>query len=270
MLRRGATWIALLLLAAATSYAQNTEGPKFSVLESQAAQGDPKTYTLDETSVRIQNLGPVLQAPQIGGVPAPAPMPIVGVDPLVVIDQIINLGQTIWDIIKANAPVVNIQTQYATALPKGITSWGQLAGWKPPEGTVYGFSANNLFGMKVVNVRYQVLRTCGGNYNGKGKYLTAVTIQPVTVDVLWGYHCDLSVEIPASSVVNVGTAKDPVAAMQPLLKWTISTVLKSSSGQSTYYVQGDGLFKELSGPFMQNYQGGVAKALDNAVKYRFQ
>jgi hypothetical protein len=271
-------------LVAAASYAQNKVDPK----------QDPKAYTLDESSVRIQVLGPSLQA-DIGGIPsptptpapapkpgptpapAPAPSPIKpplpiggdGTDPFVVIDQMINLGQKIWSIIEANKPVVNVQTQYATALPQGITSWGQLAGWKPPEGSVYGFSAKNAYGIKVIDVSYQVLRTYGGNYNGKGKFLTAVTIQPLSVNVAWGYTFNMTVEIPDTSIVNVGTTQDPVAAMQPLVKWTVSTALKSSSGQSTYYVQGDGLFKELSGPFTMAYQDGAAKALDSAAAMKF-
>jgi len=259
--------VALLLLAAVTSYAQNKEEPRFSILETQAAQEDPQAYTLDEGSVRIQNLGPAAKS---DGTMRVLDIGDGGADPFVIIDKIINLGQKIWSIIEANKPVVNIQTQYGTATPQGITHWSQLAGWKPPEGTVYGFSAKNAYGIKVVDVKYQVLRTYGGSYNGKGKYLTAVTIQPLTVDVLWGYKFNLSVEIPDSSIVNVGTAQDPVAAMQPLVKWTIATAIKSSDGRSTYYVQGDGLFKELGGPFAQNYQDGVAKAIDNAVKYSFQ
>jgi hypothetical protein len=79
----------------------------------------------------------------------------------------------------------------------------------------------------------------------------------------------MTVEIPDTSIVNVGTTQDPVAAMQPLVKWTVSTALKSSSGQSTYYVQGDGLFKELSGPFTMAYQDGAAKALDSAAAMKF-
>jgi hypothetical protein len=250
MLRRGATSVVLLLLAAAASYAQE----------------DPKAYTIDEASVRINNLGPAAQPDSIQ-------RPDIGAgaeDALVIIDQIINLGQKIWPIIEANKPSVNIQTQYGTATPQGITNWSQLAGWKPPEGTVYGFTAKNVYGMKVVDVKYQVLRTYGGSYNGKGKYLTAVTIQPLSVDVVWGYKFNLSMEIPDSSLVNVGTAQDPVAAMQPVVKWTIATVVKESDGRSTYYVQGDGLFKDLGGPFAKNYQDNVAKALDNTVEYKFQ
>jgi len=296
MLRRGATLLALLLMAGATATAQkNPEPNTFSTLELQAARSDPKAYTLDESSVRIQNLGPAVDIKQIGipertgkngrkdekpgtpegepgGIPGGTPEPVPGgegADPFVIIDQIINLGERIWGIIEKNKPVVNIQTQYGTATPKGVDHWTQLAGWKPPKGTIYGFLAKNTYGATVVNVRYQVLRTYGGNYNGKGKYLTAVSIEPLNVDVLWGYKFDLTVEIPDSSIVNAGTSEDPVAAMQPIVKWRIATAIKSSDGRCMYYLKGDGFFQEVAGAFSAKYQDGVAKAVANAVEYKF-
>jgi hypothetical protein len=280
MLRRGAALAALLLFAANTAQAQNKPAPKpFTDLMIQAAKDDPKAFTIDESSIRIVKLGPAVSPKQIGLPQKPgskippkgdAPGAGGGEDPLVVIDKIINLGKKIWEIIEANKPVVNIQTQYATATPKGVDHWSQLAGWKAPEGTIYGFYAKNAYGATVVDVRYQVLRTCGGNYNGKGKYLTAVTIEPLKVDVMWGYKFNLNVEIPDSSIANAGTAEDPLAAMQPLVKWSIATVLKESNGRSLYYLRGDGLFKEIGGPFAQAYDDGVAKALEKAVKYSLQ
>ncbi|MBI5238831.1 MAG: hypothetical protein HY926_00020 [Elusimicrobia bacterium] len=281
MLRRGAALAALLLFAANAVYAQNKpKGQPFTDLMIQAAKDDPKAFTIDESSIRIVKLGPAVAPKQIGLPEKPKPGGKTpprgeepgggGEDPLVVIDKIINLGKKIWEIIEANKPVVNIQTTYGTATPQGISHWTQLAGWKAPEGTVYGFYAKNAYGATVINVRYQVLRTCGGNYKGKGQYLTAVTIEPLTVDVLWGYKFNLGVEIPDSSIANAGTAEDPLAAMQPLVKWSIATVLKESNGRSLYYLRGDGLFKEIGGPFGQAYDDSVAKALDKAVKYSFQ
>jgi hypothetical protein len=278
MLRRGAALAALLLFAANAVYAQSKPVKPFTDLMIQAAKDDPKAFTIDESSIRIVKLGPAVSPKQIGlpakpdgKTPPKGETPRGGEeDPLVLIDKIINLGKKIWEIVEANKPVVNIQTQYATATPKGVDHWSQLAGWKAPQGTIYGFYAKNAYGATVINVRYQVLRTCGGNYNGKGKYLTAVTIEPLTVDVLWGYKFNLSVEVPDSSIANAGTAEDPVAAMQPLVKWTIATVLKESNGRSLYYLRGDGLFQEVGGPFAQAYDDGVAKALDKAVKYSFQ
>jgi len=257
---------ALLLLAVTTVHAQKKDAPPFTTLEVQAAQEDPRAYTIDESSIRVEKLEkstPVIRQLDIDA-------PTDGPDPFVIIDKVINLGQKIWGIIEANKPVVDIKTQYGTATPQGITHWGQLAGWKAPQWTEYRLYAKNLYGATVIDVRFQVLRTCGGNYNGKGKYLTAVTIAPVQVDVLWGYKFNLSVEIPDSSVVNVGTNEDPVAAMQPLVKWTIATVIKSSDGRSQFYVQGDGLFKELGGVAAGAYKDDVAKALSSAEKVRIQ
>ena len=280
MLRRGAALAALLLFAANAVYAQSKPIKPFTDLMIQAAKDDPKAFTIDESSIRIVKLGPAVSPKQIGVPQKPKPGGKTppkgeepgagGEDPFVFIDKIINLGKKIWEIVEANKPVVNIQTTYATATPKGVDHWTQLAGWKAPEGTVYGFSAKNAYGATVINVRYQVLRTCGGNYNGKGKYLTAVTIEPLTVDVMWGYKFNLNVEIPDSSIANAGTAENPIAAMQPLVKWTIASVLKESNGRSLYYLRGDGLFQEVGGPFAQAYQDDVAKALDQATNFSFQ
>ena len=39
----------------------------------------------------------------------------------VLLDQVINIGAKLWDIIKQNAPVVNVSTSYAVAVPQ----WAQ-------------------------------------------------------------------------------------------------------------------------------------------------
>ncbi len=165
------------------------------------------------------------------------------------LDQIINIGQKIWKIIADNQPVVDVKTQYATALPKGVTGWQDIAGWHPPVGTIYNLTAKNAYGMTMINVRYQVLRTYGGSYNGKGKFLTAVTVEPLLVEVGWAYHFTMSASVPDTSIVNVGTSADPVAGMMATLNWQISTVIKNSSGQGEYFLQGDGAYKEVGGPF---------------------
>ena len=226
-------------------------------------QPDPKQFTLDEKSISIENLGATVSPKDL---PAPLPGGGGGDDPTVILDRIINIATKIWTIIDKNKPVVDVKTQYATALPQGLTHWDSLSGWKPPKGTVYGFSAKNAYGMTVINVKYQVLRTFGGSYKGKGQYLTGVTIEPLLVDVAWGYHFSLSVEVPDSSIVNAGTDADPVAAMMTNLKWQISTSIKDSQGKSLYYVTGDGKFQQVGGPFQTAYTARVDKALSTLVK----
>jgi hypothetical protein len=126
---------------------------------------------------------------------------------------VINTGLKVWKIIADNKPVVDIQTQYATALPLGVTQWQHMEGWQIPKSDTYHLTAKNLVGLTVINVRYQVLRTYGGSYKGKGKYLTAVGVQPLLVDVAWGYHFSMDAFIPDESIVNVGRADDPIAAL---------------------------------------------------------
>lgn len=227
-----------LVLAAVPAWSQ------FTTKEYQAAQKDPGAFTVDESSIHIEKLGPTVNPTEV-----PSPGGGGGADPTVVLDQIINIGQKIWKIIVDNKPVVDVRTQYATALPEGATRWDSMAGWQAPRGTIYALTAKNAYGINVINVRYQVLRTYGGNYKGKGKYLTAVTVEPLLVEVAWGYHYTMEAAVPDTSIVNVGTTENPVAAMMTQLAWRIQTPIKDSQGKGIYFLQGDGAFKEVGGPF---------------------
>jgi hypothetical protein len=236
MSRRIPVALAALLLSAPA-------WPQFSAEELKAAQKDPGTFTLDENSIQIAKIGPTVNPADI---PAPALTPS---NVIPTLDNIINLGLKIWKIVEDNKPVVDVKTQFATALPKGVSGWTDMAGWLPPVGTIYELTAKNAYGIKVIDLRYQVLRTYGGSYDGKGKYLTAVTVEPLLVDVAWGYHFSMSSNVPDTSIVNVGTSDNPVAGLMDQLGWNISTPLKSSSGQSLYFLQGDGAYREIAGPF---------------------
>lgn len=247
----------LLFRLPAVAQEDSPQEPAFTPQEIRAAKADPRFYTIDPKSVEVVNLGPAvaplsqpaIPKPPAGGTTPPKPpvRPPGGQDPLVIIDRIINIAQKIWKIIEANKPVVDVTTTYANAVPKGVDHWTDLAGWKPPVGTVYGFYAKNMYGVKVIDVRYQVVRMHGGNYKGKGLYLNGVSFEPLKVSVSWGYKLTMTGTAP--SVANVGTSEDPIASMVARLNWQIDTVVKHFQGTNIYYLQGDGLFKEMGGPF---------------------
>ncbi len=217
----------------------------FTKSELSRAQSDPDYYTINPASIKITRLE-VREEKDLSYL-NPAKTDAGG--PLVIIDQIINIASRIWDIIQQNSPVTNLDAKYAAAVPQGITSWSQLAEWKRPKSYVYGFYAENLYGVTAINVTYKVMFTFGGKYKGKGQYLTGVTVVPTTADVAWGYRFSLSAQVPDSTIANVGTNTDPVASMQLKSAWEISTVLKDSNGASVYYIQGDGYFEEIASPF---------------------
>ena len=240
---------------------------QFSLKEIKAAKQDPKAYTLNEMSVEIVKVGPSLSPTEVDPPPT-EPGGGIG-DAIPVLDSIVNLGEKIWKIIKDNAPVVNVKVQYASALPEGIKSWTQMGGWQRPKGTIYELTAKNAYGMQVIKLRYQVLRTAGGSYKGTGKYLTAVTVEPLLVEAAWGYRLNLDANVPDSSIVNVGTSEAPIAAMSPQLGWTIATAIKESQGKSIYYLEGNGTFQEVGGPFrregLDKAKAAIAKTMEETL-----
>ena len=287
-MRTAALLILTLAVPAARAYSQvvvpaekfNASG--FSMAEVEAASLDPDWYTLDPKSIHIERIqdaeaqgseegsAPVQTPAQPAPAPAPAPAPsapsydsgLGEEDPFVIIDKIINLGEKIWAIIEKNKPVVNVQSTYANAVPQGITHWDQLEGWSEPKVRTYAFIAKNVYGAKMVEVRYQVMMSYGGNYKGKGKYITGVSIYPLLVEVGWGYKFSMENSVP--SVSNVGTSENPVASLVANIKWTISTAVKESQGTSVYYMQGTGAMKEIGGPFKQAFHQDSARSLERA------
>ena len=221
--------------------------PVFTKAEIDYSKNDPAYFTLNPDSIKITGL----EVKEEAG----APYAGTGENPdgkdgaPVVMDNIINTASKIWKIIVNNAPMVNIDAKYAAAYPQGITSAAQLAQWSRPRSYVYGFYAENFYGIKMIDVGYKVTYTCGGAYKGKGKFLTAVTVVPARADVGWGYRFSMTASVPDSTITNVGTDTNPVAAMQLKLLWKIATVLKESDDASVYYVQGDGYFEEIASPF---------------------
>ncbi|MDD5304739.1 MAG: hypothetical protein PHS14_16715 [Elusimicrobia bacterium] len=257
MYRRAPLSLAVLMFALPAA-------AQFSMKEMTAAKNDPKAYTVDEASIQIAKLGPTVSPtevtpPDAGG----------GTDPTVILDQIINIGQKIWKIVVDNRPVVDVKTQYATALPEGAKGWASMGGWQRPKGTIYQLTAKNAYGVQVINLRYQVLRTAGGSYKGTGKYLTAVTVEPLLVEVAWAYHFSMDASVPDTSIVNVGTSENPVAAMTAQLGWHISTPIKDSQGKGLYYMQGDGVYQEIGGPFkneaVAKMKAAIAKTMGETL-----
>ena len=220
----------------------------FTKSELDGVRTDPAYFTINPASVKITRL----EVTEENDFSSLGPVRDDSASSLVIIDQIVNTAARIWDIIKQNAPVVNLDTKYATAVPQGITAWNQLTEWKKPKTYIYGFYAENLYGATTIDVTYKVIFTAGGKYKGKGQYLTGVTVIPTTTNVSWGYRFSLAAQVPDSTIANVGTNKDPIASLQLKSAWKISTAIKESDGVSVYYIQGDGYFEEIASPFSKN------------------
>jgi hypothetical protein len=153
------------------------------------------------------------------------------------IDQIINIGQKVWEIVKANQPVVNISSKFANALPSGVASSADLTGFSDIESSSVRLWGTNLYGMTVYDVTLTAVHQYGGQYQGKGRYLETVAIIPSDIYVVWGYKIDYKVE--SITTTNGGTAEDPIAKIALNAKFKASTVLTKVERNTVYQFRGD-------------------------------
>ncbi len=157
------------------------------------------------------------------------------------LDLILNLGAKLFEIIKANGPLVTATTKTANALPYGISCWNQLENWSMPRSETYRITYENLYGMTMVDLEYRLVYSYGGRIGNVGRYLSNATIQYKKLDAKWGTVVDANVEIP--QVVNVGSRENPIAGMQITLNWTVTTrpiSLRKIVNSATYFIAGDG------------------------------
>lgn len=157
--------------------------------------------------------------------------------------DIINLGLKLWSIVQEGEPVANVQTSYATALPRGVSCWMDMENWRAPEIKTFQVQYYNLLGMNVVDFTYSLVAVSGGQYQGRGAYIAHATVVPVHLSVLWGFGVDASATVHV--VFNTGTQTDPVAAMQVQVGWSVKSIFTSEQRTAMYYLNGQGLIQEM-------------------------
>lgn len=158
-------------------------------------------------------------------------------------NTIVLIGKNLLEIVKANQPVVNVKRDVVHAVPVGVQSWQELAGWKAPMTKVYRIKIDNMYGLNVVDVRIKVSAMWGGNAGGRGAYLANVVTVPSNVYVAWGWTLDLWSE--NRDPVNAGSVESPVAALGFDIRYRAKTMLNDLQGTQDYYLTGDGQIQVL-------------------------
>jgi len=159
------------------------------------------------------------------------------------INELINIGQQIWQIVKDGEPTLDFTTKSASAIPAGAVCPFNMAGWSMPLSKTYKLAYKNGFGMEVITFHYKVIFSYGGNFDGRGAYLANVSIHPSNIAVMWGFSFDATVNI--NNVLNTGTMEDPVAGMEVVLEWNVKNVVNKFKSRKIYYVDGRGNATEL-------------------------
>jgi hypothetical protein len=170
--------------------------------------------------------------------PLPIPGPIGGgSETLVILEQIVNLGERIWKFVSDNKPVINIKRNYANALPKGVRSSEDLDAWSALQYRSYRMFGKNAFGAKVYDTTYTLIHRFQGNYDGQGNYIENATVLPHKVEALWGYTVEMGVENVGA--VNVGSKTAPIGGLTMEMSFKVGTIVKASEFRAVYEFRGD-------------------------------
>ena len=173
--------------------------------------------------------------------PAPGLEQASGENPLSIADLFLK----VWDIIQENKAVLNVSSQNVKALPYlAKDHWEALTGWKPERGLQYSMTLTNLYGMTVVDLVYEVRLIYGGSVKKAGKYIASARVIPRRVNVLWGYELDVGVQEVA--VQNLGTEKNPFAAITLDVNLSFGSILKKSSETRSFRLDADGAIRDLT------------------------
>jgi hypothetical protein len=156
----------------------------------------------------------------------------------IALDAIVNIGKTLWNMIEAGRPKINLDMDVASAVPQGITSWAELDSWKDPVAKLYKTQLYSSHQRYLGDVYYRLVYTYGGHYQGVGNYLTNVTVLPAQLKI--SYNRNFYAYTKVTELVNHGTTKDPIAGMSLLLAWGLNSLGSQTMQSVSLHVRGDG------------------------------
>jgi hypothetical protein len=184
---------------------------------------DPKIYQEMENQLRDRNdkgLGAVIMS----------------------IDKLIALGKKIWAIIEAGRPVyTNNYMNAISVLPKTGDpdfAFSQMENWSSPKTKTYRVTYKNGFGMNVIQFDYTTMFQYAGTFEGKGAYLTGVTVKASNVSVSWGFNFDAKSKLV--TIANRGSANSPLAGATLQIDYTASSVIRTISTSEAFHITGKG------------------------------
>jgi len=101
----------------------------------------------------------------------------------------------------------------------------------------------NGFGSEVVSFTYNINMSYGGQFQGKGAYITHAQIVPENVTVAWGYT--FNAQMSLVGLTNLGTEENPIAGATLQLSYSVKTVLKEDKNNMTIFIAGNGTIQQM-------------------------
>ncbi len=155
-----------------------------------------------------------------------------------IVDKIINIGTKILNVIEKGKAVQSYQNNTASALPLNTLRIDQLQNWQDPKTKVVSITYTNFYGMEVIRFTYRISMLYGGDYNGVGKYIGKVSVEPVEMTTSYGFSFDALSEV--DSVYNKGSSANPLGGLTLNIKWKASAWNKTTNVTHSYKLDGLG------------------------------
>lgn len=166
---------------------------------------------------------------------------------IMVIDQLIAIGQKIIPMIKdgksvvTNNPMTAVSILPRTDLKDFVVH--DMGNWTIPVNKRYKIIFTNGFNVEVVSFVYSVTYQYNGTFNGKGKYLAGIRASARNIDITWGFDLDASSQL--IQISNVGTVDNVIAGATIEMSYTVKTVLRNITTSESFHVTGDGRLYKL-------------------------
>lgn len=167
----------------------------------------------------------------------------IGVNNVIMVTrELIALGKEVYKIVEAGKPVVNIDSDAISILPKNSDGSQvqafDLNGWQAPIVKKYRYKIKNYLGVSPVTFDFMLIYSYGGNLDSKGNYITGAQLKPINVDVKWGYKLDASFKV--QTIMNQGSSDDPIASAVLMIDYTVTTILQQNTQNRTFFINGLG------------------------------
>ena len=161
------------------------------------------------------------------------------------IDRVVNTLDQVWNLIAENRPTVELTSTAANALPQGLHCWQDLENWQIPRTKLFHVDFRNRSGHTAVSFDYSIVFVYGGSIDGRGQFIASAKVTPKNISVRIPYKLNVNVEVP--TVLNMGSRENPVAGMQMLINWKVSTLFRVQMGSENFMLKGDGDIIHLEG-----------------------
>lgn len=125
-------------------------------------------------------------------------------------DLIYNIAKWAWDIVENNKPSININYDYATAIPR-VASWTDLSGWQQTTWGPFWSKWVNGFGQTACELTWHFRWAYNGHIGywwPVGQYIGQASEDVIHAYASWGFS--LTSTDHSDNPLNIGTVSNPI------------------------------------------------------------